>query len=204
MNSTDVKQTNQGSLSTLSASDIQRLWVQMLSIYGHKWASINGTTALKDDLTLSIQGIIWQKGLTGITREMASKGFSRLGKNNSEWPPALFEFADLCWHKENLPSLDEVIKILTCGTGNNSTVASRNKHPLVLAMRSKTDMHYIRTMTMANIIKTLKPIYTDLVKNGFPDWPAHAFDVQVALAVAPKQRDRSLGLRNLSSLRQAL
>lgn len=185
-----TKQTQQNfpEMSELSTGDIQRIWVQMLSIYGHKWASINGTTALKNDLSLTIQGAIWQKGLSGIDRAMASKGFSKLSKKNPEWPPVLFEFLNLCKDESTHPSLSEVasilsnrygLKIVENGYSFIPSIAKSNKHPLVFAIRKEVNCGFIRQSSAREAEKYIKPVYDRLIKDGYPDWPENAFNDQI-------------------------
>lgn len=64
---------------------MDKLWMKMTRIYGHKWSSI----AESDDGT-------WVAGLRGITPDQVAAALGRLVTMAREWPPTLPEFRKLC------------------------------------------------------------------------------------------------------------
>lgn len=172
----------------------------MVNIYLHKWDASMGKCIENGRLTSAAK--TWQRALNGLTASHLSVGFAKLKAHHPDWPPGAFEFYNLCQEASDATSIHEAIKILTCGTGDNRTIASRNQHPIVLAIRGKVDMHQLRTMTSNNAYKLIKPIYDDLLKNGIPNWPEHAFEEQQSLDKPKPTRNKDFALSNLKKIRQ--
>lgn len=81
----------QNSSSALTDAHIDRLWLRMAKIYGHRWVSSFGES---DDGT-------WLAGLYGITPAQIGAGLTaclkRKPRDGSEdWPPTLSEFRAMC------------------------------------------------------------------------------------------------------------
>lgn len=66
---------------------IDRFWLRMTQIYGHKWASSFGESDTDDT---------WAKGLADLTVDEMKKGFIACVKSGEAWPPTLPEFRRLC------------------------------------------------------------------------------------------------------------
>tara|TARA_R110001592_G_scaffold187861_1_gene432774 strand:+ start:70 stop:504 length:435 start_codon:yes stop_codon:yes gene_type:complete len=66
---------------------IDRFWLRMTQIYGHKWSSSFGEG--DHDNT-------WAKGLADLTVDELKKGFIACVKSGEAWPPTLPEFRRLC------------------------------------------------------------------------------------------------------------
>lgn len=77
--------------SELTDAHIDRLWLRMAKMYGHRWVSSYGET---DDGT-------WRTGLQGLTPTQIGAGIAkclqRRSRDGSEdWPPTLSEFRAMC------------------------------------------------------------------------------------------------------------
>lgn len=77
--------------SALTDAHIDRLWLRMAKMYGHRWVSSYGET---DDGT-------WRTGLHGLTPIQIGTGITkcleRRPRDGSEdWPPTLNEFRAMC------------------------------------------------------------------------------------------------------------
>lgn len=70
----------------LNEAHMDRLWLRMTRIYGHRFPSAYGES---DDGT-------WLKGLYGITPEQVAHGIGECLKRQDPWPPSLSEFRAMC------------------------------------------------------------------------------------------------------------
>jgi hypothetical protein len=66
---------------------IDRFWLRMTQIYGHKWSSSFGESDTDNT---------WAKGLADLTVDELKKGFIACVKSGEAWPPTLPEFRILC------------------------------------------------------------------------------------------------------------
>lgn len=73
-----------------SAEIIDRLWLRMAEIYGHRWTSAHGSDAAKGS------GETWAKGLAGLDRSDVARGVEACISGALSWPPTLPEFRELC------------------------------------------------------------------------------------------------------------
>lgn len=67
---------------------IQRVWLTMASLYGHKWTSSYGDTV--------DEGNVWAACLRGITADQIKHGLNQCVLRALEWPPSAPEFRGLC------------------------------------------------------------------------------------------------------------
>ena len=65
---------------------MDRLWLRMTEIYGHKWTSAYGDKPLT----------IWANALGRFDNNQLKTGLEKMLENNIEWPPTLTEFMALC------------------------------------------------------------------------------------------------------------
>jgi len=67
----------------------------MAEVYGHKWVSQYGeSTDTKGYLTSAAN--TWAEGLSSLSLEAISKGFSKMVNAGDPWPPSLPEFIQMC------------------------------------------------------------------------------------------------------------
>lgn len=71
------------------------LWERMSHIYGHKWSSSMGESAIANG-ALSDVAQTWATGLNGVTGEQLAAGLHACINRNEPWPPTLPEFRALC------------------------------------------------------------------------------------------------------------
>ena len=67
----------------------------MAEVYGHKWVSQYGeSTDAKGNLTSAAN--TWAEGLSSLSLDAISKGFSKMVDAGDSWPPSLPEFIQMC------------------------------------------------------------------------------------------------------------
>ena len=73
---------------------IARFWTRMAEVYGHKWASQYGEVSTESgELTSAAK--TWAQGLSKLSMDEISSGFSGLLDREDGWPPSLPEFLSL-------------------------------------------------------------------------------------------------------------
>ncbi len=178
----------------------------MISIYGHKWTSHLGATADDGNGFLSDTAKTWQSYLAGITTDNLKSGFDNMILRNYEWPPSLPEFRGMCLIRstDKVPSLDEVISILVMVSSKTGSIAERYKHPLAFAVSLSTDMHRLRLSKHVDAKRMIKPVYDDFIGSGWPDFPAHAYECQLAVTHEKKPVDKELARSFLTAIKEIL
>lgn len=73
--------------SELPKAVIDRFWLRMTEMYGHKWTSSYGDSDADGT---------WSKGLAGLTNDELKAGFFACLNSGEAWPPSLPEFRVLC------------------------------------------------------------------------------------------------------------
>lgn len=82
------------------------LWERMTHIYGHKFASAYGESAIEGN-NLTEAAKTWASGLRGLTGEQIADGLRECINCGESWPPTLPEFVKMCKGKtENEFGLD--------------------------------------------------------------------------------------------------
>lgn len=187
-----------------------RIWVRMLAIYGHKWASHLGY-ALDDAGLLSESAKTWQAGLCGVSPDNLRTAFDALVLKHHDWPPSLPEFRALCLSKaaEGVPSLDEVVARLVMVSNRRGSLAARYGHPLVLAIarQDSVDMFAIRTAKTGEARRMVKDAYEHCLETGWLDWRKADLkepDGNQKALEHNKPRNKSVGMSALSAIRCAL
>lgn len=66
---------------------IDRVWLRMTGLYGHKWTSNYGTSDADGT---------WAKGLADMSSEDLKRGFFACLVSEDDWPPSLPGFRKLC------------------------------------------------------------------------------------------------------------
>lgn len=65
---------------------MDRLWIRMAEIFGHKWTSQYGDTPLET----------WAKRLGAMSADEIAYGVNACANSNLQWPPSLPDFCALC------------------------------------------------------------------------------------------------------------
>jgi len=89
-----------------SSDDIDKLWLTMSKMYGHKWTSSYGDI---DDGT-------WYRGLSDLAPAQLGVGLSRCVTREDPWPPNLPEFRAMCLPSEKdlgIPDRDTAYQLAT-------------------------------------------------------------------------------------------
>ena len=71
------------------------LWERMTHIYGHKFASAYGESAIEGN-NLTEAARTWSSGLRGLTGEQIANGLRECINCGASWPPTLPEFVKMC------------------------------------------------------------------------------------------------------------
>lgn len=180
--------------------------------YQHLWKTTWGDVADHEG-NLTASGKIWQEGLAGLSMQDIKRGMDMLEFNLPKFPPPLNAFKKLCLgiseDYQGLPEPYAVVNILFESynqrfTHPDASLKQRFKHPIVLDISGKIDRQYFYTLTSIKALQVVKPVYEDLLKTGWQDWPEHADSVQKALEVDKKPRDLNIGRKALSELKKSL
>ena len=74
----------------LDARLIERLWLRMVEMFGHRWTTSFGDNPRK------LAGETWAMGLAGLTPDQIAAGISACMASADPWPPTLPEFRAMC------------------------------------------------------------------------------------------------------------
>ncbi len=148
---TPRQSTETGSESSpASATLMEKLWVMMAGLYGHKWISSYGTSDVKvDDLgNPRPDSGIWSKTLAGVSGQQIAQGMKMCTMRTGEqaaWPPSAPEFRDMCLAGQSILGIPDVSSAWHEAV-NASTDPTQWKfsHPIVQEAARLTDWYSIR------------------------------------------------------------
>jgi len=158
LNSTSDDSTQSSSASTKL---MDRLWLLMTGMYGHKWTSVQGTS---DELG------IWGKCLHDINGRQIAQGMhfcaTRQG-DQAAWPPSAPEFREMCLSTVSglgIPTVERAWKE-ACEASYDVTVW-KFTHPIVQEAGRLTDWYSIKTGTpkAETVQKRFEKRYNDLTQ----------------------------------------
>ena len=149
------------------------IWKNMAAKYGRQWVNDMGASC-KEDGKLTFVAKSWIKELIDLTPEDIRNGFEKLGQYHKVFYPNVFQFKALCNKCEYQPTTEEIVRILFSGTGCDKTISSRNKYPIVLAIRNNVDMFSLRTMSTTQATSIINKLREEFIAKGVPVWPEHA------------------------------
>lgn len=81
--------------ATPSKQLMANLWERMNHLYGHKFSSTFGVSAIAQG-ELTDVARTWASGLRGITGEQIARGLRAICERTDAWPPTLPEFRAAC------------------------------------------------------------------------------------------------------------
>lgn len=113
---------------------LERLWVKMTEMYGHRWTSSFGDNPNPDGA--------WATVLQGLTGQQLAHGLNMLTFMGSrfDWPPAAPTFRELC-----LSVQPESLGLPDHDTAFNQALACRYRHLVVKAAAEATGVFDLRT-----------------------------------------------------------
>ena len=79
----------------MSAKIIANLWERLTHIYGHKFSSVYGESAI-DGGSMTEAAKTWASGLRGLTGEQIANGLRECINCGESWPPTLPDFVKMC------------------------------------------------------------------------------------------------------------
>lgn len=80
------KETSSKANSSQDERVMERLWIRMTEIFGHKWVSQYGEDPLET----------WAKRLGSFSKEEIAIGVNACANSTMQWPPSLPDFCGLC------------------------------------------------------------------------------------------------------------
>jgi len=127
------QQTELKPRATLSDEVMERLWLQMATLYGRKWESSCG-------LLHGHEYKLWSEGLAHFSLAQIKRGLDSLESRDDKFPPGLLEFRKLCWDNRINADMyltdEQKSRLLTNDTGATHAVASKS----LQQMREMYDM----------------------------------------------------------------
>lgn len=144
---------NGSETSPASATLMEKLWVMMAGLYGHKWLSSYGTSDIKlDDAgNPRADSGIWGKALSGISGQQIAYGMKLCTTRTGEqaaWPPSAPEFRDMCLAGQSalgVPTTDAAWREAV--EASSDVINWKFSHPIVQEAARLTDWYSIRTGT---------------------------------------------------------
>jgi hypothetical protein len=132
---------------------MEKLWVMMAGLYGHKWISSYGTSDIKVDEAGNPRpdSGIWGKALSGISGQQIAYGMKLCTTRTGEqaaWPPSAPEFRDMCLAGQSNLGIPDVATAWREAVEASSDVINwKFSHPIVQEAAKLTDWYSIRTGT---------------------------------------------------------
>lgn len=157
--------------SPASATLMEKLWVMMAGLYGHKWISSYGTSDIKldDSGNPRPDSGIWGKALSGITGQQIAVGMKVCTHRTGEqaaWPPSAPEFRDMCLAGKSVHNIPDVEAAWREAVEASSDLMNwKFSHPIVQECGRLTDWYSIRTGTpkAETVQNRFNKRYADLV-----------------------------------------
>lgn len=127
------------SSSPASTKLMDRLWLLMTEMYGHKWTSVHGES--------DVSGT-WSKVLGGITGQQIASAMQSCAMNNDPWPPSAPEFRAMCEAGVSRLGIPDVTAAWREAVeASTDPTKWKFSHPIVQEAARLTDWYSIRTGT---------------------------------------------------------
>jgi hypothetical protein len=157
--------------SPASATLMEKLWVMMAGLYGHKWISSYGTSDIKLDDAGNPRpdSGIWGKALAGISGQQIAHGMKLCTLRTGEqaaWPPSAPEFRDMCLAGQSAHGIPDVTAAWREAVeASTDPMNWKFSHPIVQEAARLTDWYSIRTGTpkAETVQNRFNKRYADLV-----------------------------------------
>lgn len=146
-----------------------------------------GLSAIDENDNLTEAAMTWQAGLVGITPQQLGNGLKQAIMSREEWQPSLPKFREMCLHRDDVPTVSEIAKILIASYRSDANVVKIYKHPIVfeIALRIKNRDFEFRNSSWVKCEAIIKPIYDELLVSGWQDFKPEHYEEHKRLA-APK------------------
>ena len=97
-------QSSRANVSTnvQSGQVMDRIWLRMTEVFGHRWISAWGESSNPDG-TLTSTAVTWAQGLSRFSLDEIRQGLEKMVEKWTYWPPTLPEFMALCKPKRTAP-----------------------------------------------------------------------------------------------------
>lgn len=136
--------------SPASATLMEKLWVMMAGLYGHKWISSYGTSDIKLDDAGNPRpdSGIWGKALAGISGQQIAYGMKLCTQRTGEqaaWPPSAPEFRDMCLAGQSTLGIPDITAAWREAVeASTDPTQWKFSHPIVHEAGRLTDWYSIR------------------------------------------------------------
>lgn len=180
-----------------------QLWLRMTHIYGYKWVSVMGGSAVEDN-ELTDAAKTWQSGLIGITPEHIANGLRQCVASSDEWFPSLPKFRNMCLKRDDVPSVSELVDILLIAARSDENIVKRYQHPIAYAIVKSRgfDVLNFRFSNRNQCEDMIRPIYERLLVDGWEEFkPEHYHEVK---RIAAPVADKSIGKKYIAEMRKTI
>lgn len=198
--------TQQSNVEVFSEIAVIRVFQRLTVMHGRAFTSINGRSATDEAGKLTLAAETWQLCLTGVTYEQVTGGLSKLATTDEydNYSITAKQFRTLCLSvgKSDIPSIEQVVKILAVSVPQKGTVAKRFQHPLVLAIAKDEffDSYLSRTGSTAQCIAMVKPIYNRVIKANIPEFNDIDYH-ELAVIAVPSKTTKSVAMAALAAIK---
>jgi hypothetical protein len=179
-----------------------QLFERMTHIYGHKWTSIMGTAAVNENGDLTDAAKTWQHGLIGITPQQIGNGLKRCLLDNEEWSPSLPKFRAMCIHRDDVPSIPQIVQILLRSLRIDENVAKTYQHPIAyeIARHGQFDATAFRFSNNKQCEDMIKPLYEHFLAVGFEDFKPEHYENHKRLSAPEYKPNKELARKMFAEL----
>jgi hypothetical protein len=160
--------------------------------------------AVNDNGELTTAAKTWQSGLVGVTPQQLAKGMERATLSNGTWCPSLPEFRSMCIKRDDVPCVQDIVKILLNEPYTPGNVSERYQHSLAyaIAQHGRFMRDLMRSGTHEQCDKMVSSIYDELMIIGWDDFKPEHYEKRTAIEV--KKSSREFALENLAKIKKSL
>lgn len=171
----------------LAQNLLDKLWLKMTEIYGHRWTGSFGVSA--------DQSHAWAATLGGLTGQQIGFGLTALAATQDsqlkKWPPSAPEFRAMCENKtpeaHNLPTVDQAYREATRNAHPGMAGITRWTHAVVYHAATETGFYNLNRLPMELSRKLFERNYTIAIRDFLDGKPLKP----MPLALPEKAEGRS-------------
>ncbi len=191
-----TKEAHRSKLQEQEPAVMLRIWRRMSEIYGHKWASQNG----------SQPSDTWAVALADVTVEQIAGAFRLLLRDLPEWPPTLPEFVKMCRPSPEalgLPPARDAFQEAARNAHPSCAVDAVWSHPAVYHAARQVGLYRIRTASADAVWKEFEHAYAVTVRaviegKDLPDVPK-ALPAQIS-----RPTEQAEALKRIAAMKAAI
>lgn len=198
--------TQQSNVDLFPEVAVSRIFERLTVMHGRAFTSVNGRSAVDASDKLTLAGETWQICLTGVSYEQVADGLSKLATTDEydNYSITAKQFRTLCLGvgKANVPSIEQVVRVLANSAPRKGTVVERYQHPLILAVSKDKffDCYLSRNGSTAQCVAMVRPIYNRILKSGWAEFNSWDYEELVSIT-APSKTTKSVAMAALAALK---